>query len=188
VTARIQPAEGSVITISPLRSLAEIARVRAVITNPRDAALFTVGIRTNLRATDLLALRPGDIDWLTGLLTVREGKTRKIRHIPLSPSTMALLAPLAASEYLFASEKGGKPLTVSSLNHLVKLWTSRAGLTDATYGTRTLRKTWCFIQLTVFNVPLYLISQQLNHSSEAMTQRYCGITPKAVAEVYANDF
>jgi integrase len=187
------PAEGSVITISPLRTLEEVAAMRAAILNhpgpttARDAALFTAGVRTNLRASDLLNLKPTDIDWMTGLLTVRESKTKKVRHIPLSPDTIALLAPLSGSEYLFPGHHSGKPMTISTLNHLVKLWAIRANLHEGTYGARTLRKTWATIQVTVFKVPVYLISQQLNHSSEAMTYRYLGIQTEQVAELYARD-
>jgi integrase len=78
-------------------------------------------------------------------------------------------------------------MTISTLNHLVKLWAIRANLHEGTYGARTLRKTWATIQVTVFKVPVYLISQQLNHSSEAMTYRYLGIQTEQVAELYARD-
>jgi integrase len=188
-----RPAKDSVITVDPLRTLAEVDAMRNAITNHagpttvRDTALFAVGVRTNLRATDLLTLRPSDIDWLTGRLTLREGKTKKIRQIPLSSDTIALLLPLCGGEYLFASAGTGKPMTVASLNHLVKLWAIRANLRHGNYGTRTLRKTWATIQHSVFGTPVWQISQQLNHSSEAMTYHYLGLNQAHVEEIYARD-
>lgn len=182
----MRPEKGSTITIEPLRSLEEVARVKAVLAKrPRDLALFTLGVNTNLRATDLLALRGDQIDWLTGTLTMREGKTGKKRVTPLGPPVMALLYPLATDGFLFASEKTGKPLTMSAWNNMMKLWCLRAGL-RGNYGARTIRKTWAYLQHKVFGVPIESISAELNHSSLRETFRYLALTPPETARIFAN--
>lgn len=192
-----RPARGSIITIEPFRTLEEIARVKAAInrtsgpgsdTAARDLALFTMGVNTNLRASDLLALRADQVDWLSGKLTLREGKTKKIRVIPLNPALMALLVPLIPEDpagLLFPSSKGGGQMAISTFNHLVKLWALRAGL-QGSYGTRSLRKSWATIQHTIFKTPLELLSQEMNHSNMNVTYRYLGILPSDVEKVYSN--
>lgn len=182
---RDRPAKGSCITIEPLRTLAEVQRVKAAISCPRDLALFTLGVNTNLRASDLLELKPSDIDWLSSQLIIRESKTGKKREIPLSPQLVEMLIPYAGQEYLFASVKTGKPLTISAWNNLIKRYTFRAGI-RGNYGARSIRKTWARLQYEVFKTPIVLISQELNHSSLRETYRYIGILPTEVQDVYRN--
>jgi integrase len=74
---------------------------------------------------------------------------------------------------------------VSAFNHMVKKWCGDAGLTG-NFGSHTLRKTWAFLQYTVFNTDLSIISDQLNHSSMKTTYRYLGIMPDHIKALYAN--
>ena len=51
------PRKGSSIKVAPLRSLDDIARVKALLVNqPRNLCLFTLGINTAYRANELLSL------------------------------------------------------------------------------------------------------------------------------------
>lgn len=181
------PAKGSVVTIEPLRTLTEVTKVKAVLTDPQDIAVFTLGVNTNLRASDLLALTVADVDWVGSKLILKESKTGKKRTIPLSAGIMALLHPIIPADggYLFPSNKSGKPLTMSAWNNKVKLWCRKAGL-KGNYGARTIRKTWARLQYEVFKTPLVLISMELNHSSLRDTYRYMGITPPEIEAVYKN--
>lgn len=179
------PAHGSTITIEPLRTLEEVERVRSVLTSPRDLALFTLGVNTNLRATDLLALRSDQVDWLGATFTLREGKTGKKRTTPISPRVMELLLPLAGHEYLFPSGKSGKPLTLSAWNGMIKTWCIRANL-RGNYGARTIRKTWAYLQHKVFGVPIEEVSAGLNHNSLRETWRYLQLTAPEQAAIFSN--
>lgn len=52
------PRKGAKIKVEPIRSLDDIQLIRRMLQEkPRDLALFTIGINTNLRASDLLRLR-----------------------------------------------------------------------------------------------------------------------------------
>lgn len=185
-----RPAKGSTVWIDPLKSLEEVQAMKRAIAHrnknrDRDMALFTLGVNTNLRASDLLNLTPGHVDWLESRLMLKERKTGKIRHIPLSPQTMALLYPLAGGEYLFPSDKSHAPLTMASWNRMIKEWAHKAGL-RGNYGARTIRKTWARLQHTVFETPIVLISQELNHTNLRETYRYIGVSPEEVQQVYKN--
>lgn len=182
------PAEGSVVTIEPLRTLEEVARVEAILDCPRDRGLFALGVNTALRATDLLAVRADDIDWMRGVLCLREKKTKKKRTVPLNSHLLSLLAPLIPPDgvgYLFPSEKTGKPLSLSAWNNKIKLWCIRANL-RGNYGARMIRKTFARLQHEVFGVSIMNISMELNHSSLRETYLYICVTPPEQAEIFSN--
>ena len=83
-------------------------------TKPRDLALFTLGINTNLRASDPMRIRVGQVrDLKPGdELEVKEKKTGKTRRITLNRAAVkAVQGMLKAEEYtcedyLFKSRKG----------------------------------------------------------------------------------
>ena len=71
---------------------------------------------TGMRIGEVLALDVADIDWETGVVTVKLAKFNKSRHVPLAPSTLAALAayqqtrhrlaPKATSPALFVAPAG----------------------------------------------------------------------------------
>ena len=182
------PAKGSVVTIEPFRTLEEIAAVRNVIKSPRDQAMFSLGINTNLRASDLLRISTSDIDWMSGTLCLRERKTGKKRTIPLGRATLDLLLeclPLSGEGLLFPSIKGGQPLSISAWNNKIKLWALKAGL-RGNYGARSIRKSWARIQHDIYKVDIVNISMELNHSSLRETYFYLCLTPPEQAALFRN--
>jgi hypothetical protein len=48
------------------------------------------------------------------------------------------------------------------------------------YGAHSLRKTWGYIQRTVYGVGFEILCKRFNHSSPAITMRYLGIEDKEV--------
>jgi integrase len=187
--SRNHPQKGSVIIIEPLRSLEDVAKVEGVLAkHPRNLALFKLGVNSNLRASDLLALRCSDIDWKRGEIRLREKKTGKTRHIALSAGVLTRLVAIRGddNDYLFRSSKGGGMITVSALNNMVKLWCFRAGIAG-NFGSHTLRKSWSFLQYTVFKADLAIISQELNHANMRTTYRYLGIMPDDVKKLYMRE-
>ena len=60
-----RPAPGSSIAVEPIRRTCDIKAIKKILADkPRDLALFTLGINTNLRASDLVALKAGDVQGL----------------------------------------------------------------------------------------------------------------------------
>jgi integrase len=79
--------------------------------------LFGLIAVTGLRVSEALSLDNGDIDWDTGVLTIRRGKAGKARLIPVSKSTIARLAVYAAKrdrllgkkpKSFFVTDTGGR--------------------------------------------------------------------------------
>src|SRR5690606_31071099 len=79
-------------------------------------------------------------------------------------------------DYIFQSRKGdNKPISRVQAYRILNDAAKRAGLDDLAIGTHTLRKTHGWL-LYDNGVDLSRIMTMLNHSSEAMTARYIGIT------------
>lgn len=183
------PAKGSTIVIEPLRSLEDVAKVCKVLKDqPRNLALFALGVSSNLRASDLLKLRANDIDWQKCEIILREKKTSKRRHIAIPPNVMSYLSAIRGADdaYLFGNSRTGEQMTVEALNALVKKWTFRAGI-PGHFGSHTLRKTWAFCQYRIFKMDLADVSEQLNHSNMNTTYRYLGIMPAKIRAMYMNE-
>jgi integrase len=183
------PQPGSIIAADPLRTFDQVKEVKEYLGrhSVRDLAMFTFGVNTNLRASDIVRVTVGDVH--SGSLTIREQKTGKVRRIGLNDTVMAALQPLRGRESsapLFASAKGGGFLTVSALSRMVKWWCEDCGF-KGNFSAHTMRKTWAFFQYFHFGTDIVRISDQLNHSSVAMTYRYLGITPREVSEMYARE-
>ena len=92
-----RPAKGSTIKVDPIRKVKDIKSIKTLLKDkPRDLCLFTLGINTNLRASDLLRLTVGDVRNLKAGddLTLKEKKTGKHRRITLNKAVVASIQGL----------------------------------------------------------------------------------------------
>ncbi len=89
-------------------------------------------------------------------------------------------------DYLIPSRKGEKAVIVQRVNNMVKEWTGKINL-RGNYGAHSLRKTWGYIQRTVFGVGFEVLCKRFNHSSPAITMRYLGIEDREVQNILMNE-
>jgi integrase len=75
--------------------------------------LFGLLYVTGVRIDEALSLDDGDLDRAEGLLTIRRGKFRKVRILPLRPSTVAALARYLDQPGRALSRAADTPLFVS---------------------------------------------------------------------------
>ncbi len=190
-----RPCKGSRITVDPIREVADIKAILELLKNkPRDYLLFTMGINNGLRSGDLLRLKVKDVRNLQSgnTITIREQKTRKDNYLVINQSVYKAITlyldsvNLKDSDFLFISRKGSGPLTISSVNNLVKKWTDSVNLLG-NYGAHSLRKTWGYIQRTVHNVSFEVICKRFNHSNPSITMRYLGIQDSEVNAALMNE-
>jgi integrase len=188
------PKAGSQIKVDPIRKLKDIKAIKKLLANkPRDLALFTIGINTNLRASDLLRLRIGQVKDLKpgDLVEIKEKKTNKGRRINLNKACVSAIQSLLESEeyheddYLFKSQRRDV-LTVPSVHKLVKGWCGEINL-KGNYGSHTLRKTWGYHQRVTFGVDLPRLMVCFNHSTQRQTLDYLCIQPEEIKDVYLNE-
>lgn len=187
------PKKGSRIKVEPIREMKDIKCIKKLLADkPRDLALFTIGINTNLRASDLLSitaglvrgLRPGDD------IEIRERKTGKLRRITINKVCVSAINDLLASraynddDLLFQGQRG--PISVSYLNRLVKSWARSLHL-KGNYGSHTLRKTFGYIKHTVQGASLPELMVCFNHSTQRQTLDYLCIQEAAIRNIYMNE-
>jgi integrase len=188
------PKKGSTIKVDPIRKLKDIKAIKKLLANkPRDLALFTIGINTNLRASDLLRLKVGPVKDLKAgdTFEIKEKKTGKVRRITLNKTCIKAIQNLLNSkqyqegDYLFQSQRR-HVLTVPSVHKLVKTWSSEINL-KGNYGSHTLRKTWGYHQRVTFGVDLPRLMVCFNHSTQRQTLDYLCIQPEEIKDVYENE-
>lgn len=189
------PKKGQKIKVDPIRNLEDIQLIRRMLQDrPRDLCLFTLGINTNLRASDLLRLRVYQVrDVAAGdAIEINEKKTGKPRRLTLNRACVAAIANLVAGkachpgEHLFKSQKGGGPLTVSTVNNMVKAWCKAVRL-KGNYGSHSLRKTWGYHQRVTYKVDIPTLMVCFNHATQRQTLDYLCIQPEEIRNVFRNE-
>jgi integrase len=190
------PRKGSTIQVEPIKSQKDINLIKRLLSDsPRNLAIFIVGTNTNLRASDILAIKIGQVRHLEvgSQFTVREKKTGKVRTITINRAAHTAIASLLATipeatdgDYLFQSRKGGGKLTVSYLSQLVKGWCKEINL-RGNYGSHSLRKTWGFVMRTVHNVDVPTLMSIFGHATQRQTLLYLCIQPEEIRECYMKE-
>jgi len=188
------PKTGDTIKVEPIRELKDVKAVKRLLADkPRDLAIFTLGINTNLRASDLLKITVGMVRNLKPEehFTIRETKTGKDRSITVNKTVHTAIRDLLElyspstpdSAPLFQSRKGNKALCVPYLNSLVKSWCKEINL-KGNYGSHSLRKTFGYMHRTINKTDLPTLMQMFNHSSQKQTLDYLCIQPEEIKNAY----
>ena len=188
------PPKGSTIKVDPIRKLKHIEAIKELLKDkPRDLCLFTLGINTNLRASDLVNLTIGQVAYLNpgDELCIKERKTGKLRCISLNQKVITAITALIGdlsdpSAPLFQSRKGNGKLSVSYINQMVKSWCKEIKL-KGNYGSHTLRKTFGYIHRTQFCTDIPTLMIMFNHSSQKQTLDYLGIQPTEIKDAYMKE-
>ncbi|MCW7753593.1 tyrosine-type recombinase/integrase [Desulfobotulus sp. H1] len=179
--------------VEPIRRLRDIKAIKILIKdNPRNAALFTLGINTPLMPNELLHLKVHQVRNLTpgGLVTIGDDRTERAKTIPVNRiSVLAIQALLETDTYgdddfLFKSQRGN--LVVPSLHRLITKWCKSIGLVG-NFGSHTLRKTWGFHQNHSFGVEVSRLTKIFNHSSQKQTRDYLCIEEPEETDIFLNE-
>ncbi|MEI6315225.1 MAG: tyrosine-type recombinase/integrase [Syntrophus sp. (in: bacteria)] len=187
------PQAGDQTKVEPIRDLKDIKAIRKMLNgNALYQALFTIGVNTNLRASDLLKIKAGQVRGVKPMeeIEIKEQKTGKVRRITLNKTCIdAITRSLASKSYqddepLFLGQRG--PLTVPSIHRLVKSWCESVNL-KGNYGSHTLRKTWGYHQRVTFGVGLPELMTVFGHATQRQTLAYLCVQPEEVRNVYANE-
>ena len=190
-----RPKNGSRIAVDPIRRMKDIQSISKMLSdNPRNNLLFVMGTNNGLRTGDLLKLKVDDVKCMKvgDTLVIREGKTGKRNILVMNKSIhksmqiyLEALKPMD-DDALFASRKGKRSITIQCVNNMVKKWVGEINL-KGNFGAHSLRKTWGYVQRTVYGVGFEILCQRFNHSSPAITMRYLGIEDKEVQNILMNE-
>ena len=180
--------------VDPIKDVQKIREIKQKLraSNSRDYLLFTMGINLALRASDLLALKVGDVfderKEIVRYIWIKEKKTGKEKKLFLnSVIEEALLfqsqnKKIIRDNFLFTAKRSGEQLDRQTLWELIKKWTKMVGLTGK-YGTHSLRKTWGYVARVIHHKDLPQVMEKLGHSNQEITKRYIGITQEEINEL-----
>jgi len=186
-------------TVQPIRDKSKIRAIKGNLKkrDPRDFLLFTLGINTGLRISDILNLKVEDVKESSGdiklYLDLNEKKTKKQRFIYINDEVTSALEYYFdktrlydLDRYLFTSHQNtiNRPITRCRAWQLINAWCQEVGI-KGSIGTHTLRKTAGY-HMRMNGVAIELIQEVLGHRSTIITKRYLGITDDEVTKVLKN--
>jgi len=155
----------------------------------RDRAMLEIIYSSGLRASEVINIKMGDINFEAGFITVT-GKGSKQRVVPVNELAMETVTEYIeklrpeilkkrSSQYLFIA-KGGKPMTRQRLWQLIKTYS--AGL-SVNISPHTLRH--CFAShLLDGGADLRALQKMLGHTDISTTQIYTKVTPERLKKVH----
>ncbi len=180
--------------VEPIRNVSAVNTIKKLMIADGEYMyylLFTLGINTGLRISDILVLKYEDI--LDNRVRIKmsfsivETKTSKRRKVTINKSVHKAIETLlqhtdAGKGYIFAKRQ--MPVSRSTVWRVLNKYAKEAGLRQK-IGTHTMRKTFGF-QLYKKGIDISRIQYLLNHSSPKDTLRYIGITQDEVDNIVKN--
>lgn len=163
--------------VQPIKKLEDIQKIKKYLAKkPRDALLFSFGINTGLRISDILSLDVGDVKG-RDYIEIREKKTNKYKKFPLNRFLKEEI------DVFVEVLPGGQPLFYTQKH--CRLDRAQAVGVKERIGTHTLRKTFGYHHYKKYN-DIVLLQKIFNHSSPSVTLRYIGIEQDTIDESYMN--
>lgn len=183
--------------VQPIRDPKQIEAIKKILKgqSARDYLLFTLGINCGLRISDLLELKIDQV-WTgsapVNQIEVREKKTKKLKLFKLGENPkkaikeyIAQLGEYSMQDPLFSSKKTdqGTPKAISRQQayNIINSAADFIGITER-IGTHTLRKTFGYHAYKKGHDLAY-IQKLFNHSSQAITLEYIGITQENLDDI-----
>ncbi len=143
--------------------------------------IVITALHTGFRRNELLSLRPEDVDFSRGLVSVRAGyaKNGEGRSVPMSTLLREILLHLVSeargseSPSLFRNHQGA-PLRAYALHDSFESAVHRAKLED--FHFHDLRHTFAS-RLVMAGVDIRTVQELMGHKTIAMTLRYAHLSP-----------
>lgn len=177
---------------------AEVARILDAITGDdarsrRDRALLETLYATGARVSEVVSLRPGDLDFDEELILLT-GKGNKQRLVPmgqmaresltryLEPSGRSQLVGSRRDSQLFVNVRGG-PLSRQGVDLIISRRTLAAGLSRNGVSAHVFRHS-CATHMLAHGADIRVVQELLGHASIATTQVYTAVAVRTLREEY----
>lgn len=182
--------------VQPIRDKNQIKAMKKILksTNMRDYFLFTLGINSGLRISDLLRLKISDVLNENGKakdrISLREKKTGKSKDFPVSDTAKKSLLEYLnerdykITEHLFLSRKGNESINRQRAYKIINDAARAIGIKDR-IGTHTMRKTFGYHAYQK-GIDISILQKLFNHCAPCVTLAYIGITQDDMDNVYLN--
>jgi site-specific recombinase XerD len=162
-----------------------VTRILNAVDNLKHLSLLMLLYSGGLRVSEVVKLRPEDLDEERGLIRVRQGKGRKDRYTILSDlavdAVRAYRAAYPQTQWLFPGAKPGRHLTDRSAQKVMDRARLKAGIPqNAT--VHTLRHSFA-THLLESGIDLRYIQKLLGHASSKTTEIYTHVSRKNLQNI-----
>jgi len=179
-------------TLPVVLSREEVARLIAAVSNLKHQTALSVAYGAGLRASEVIALKVGDIDSERMTLRVEQGKGRKDRYAMLSPLLLERLRAwwrvahaqgkiFSKGWWLFPGLNPMDPLTARQLNRAIRAAADAAGI-DKRVSMHSLRHAFA-THLLEQKVDIRVIQVLLGHKKLETTSIYTHVATAVLREV-----
>jgi integrase/recombinase XerD len=178
-------------TLPVVLSREEVARLIACASNLKHQAVLSVAYGAGLRASEVIALKVGDIDSERMTLRVEQGKGRKDRYAMLPPVLLDLLrawwrvghaqGKILPGGWLFPGLNPIDPLSTRQLNRIIHA-AADAAMIDKRVSLHTLRHSFA-THLLEQKVDIRVIQVLLGHKKLETTSLYTQVATDLLREV-----
>ena len=166
----------------------QVAAIFALIpaSKPRDRALIGLAYHAGLRVSEIVALKPDQMDRVRRTLIVRNGKGDKDRLVLLNKAILRLLKtheaewPEQPVSYPYFTTTSGRQLSVSRVQKLFKVYARKAGVNASIHAMRHSIATHLLEQ----GAPIQWIQEFLGHESLNTTVIYAKLTDRRRHDVF----
>jgi integrase/recombinase XerD len=146
--------------------------------NIRDYAIIQTFLQTGIRLSELANLRVDEVDVEHRMLTVRQGKGKKDRQIPLVDDAVKALrnylryrnTQLIVDDEILFLAKNGTSLNVSTVKYTVAKYVKKAGIRKKT-SVHTLRHTFGAHKADK-SMSLATLQELMGHKKKETTLKY----------------
>lgn len=164
------------------------AEVKAILDAPgniKHEAMLSLIYACGLRRSELLNLKPADIDSKRHLLIIKNAKGRKDRLAPIPEKLIEKLRDyykkFKPQTWLFEGQKKGEQYTATSLQQVLKDSTKKAGIKKPV-TLHWLRHSYA-THLLESGTDLRYIQELLGHKSSKTTEIYTHVTDKSLQKI-----
>jgi len=163
----------------------EISSIISVVSNLKHKLMLMLMYSAGLRVSEVVKLRPDNIDFQRKLIHVKGGKGRKDRYTILSDVAVETLHEYSKaygqSKYLFPSQDRKKHLSTRSVEKIFSDACKKAGV-NRNATAHSLRHSFA-THLLESGVDLRYIQELLGHKSSKTTEVYTHVSNRELSKI-----
>jgi site-specific recombinase XerD len=169
----------------------EVARLIEAAGTPKYQAILSVAYGAGLRASEVVALKVGDIDSTRMTLRIEQGKGRKDRYAMLCPVLLERLrtwwrfaharGKMLDGGWLFPGQNPVNPMSTRQFNRICRMAAEAAGI-EKRVSPHTLRHSYA-THLLEQKVDIRVIQVLLGHKRLDTTALYTQVATEVLREV-----
>jgi len=163
----------------------EVKLILNAHSNLKHKTMLSLIYACGLRRSELLHLKPTDIDSKRGIVIIRQSKGKKDRIVPLSDKILTMLRDYYVANkpitYLFEGKIPGESYSEYSLQSVLKQALYKVGITKPV-TLHWLRHSFA-THLLESGTDLRFIQELLGHNSSKTTEIYTHVSTKSIQQI-----